>query len=327
MNPLGKYRHFTPAAQEWHNSVYTYNNHYLKTLPTADFNMFNILKSYLNSQIKIKNLAKKRKRKGRTSKRKFRFKSSKSIFVGKGDIKHSNDRVIITLFLYNAEKMYLKFHFNKWKKKLFYPNKRFKIKINEIFDPKKKEIIVRARRHNIYELLDSQGMYKLYIKHINFCLKRFNQKIKKFNNIFNTLNKFTILNDKDKLKVLDLIYKFKTFDYPKINIYISKIPRIFILAKLKLYIILLNYNKLKHKYSYLCKLIPSIENIYRKKVIFNFVNLKRRHLNSDIYTQIVSLKLKNRDNKLYRVLRLSLRRITIPVIRRIGRINQVNIPG
>jgi hypothetical protein len=41
------------------------------------------------------------------------------------------------------------------------------------------------------------------------------------------------------------------------------------------------------------------------------------HLNSDIYTQAVSLKLKNRDNKLYRVLKASLRKIKLPVIRKI----------
>jgi hypothetical protein len=41
------------------------------------------------------------------------------------------------------------------------------------------------------------------------------------------------------------------------------------------------------------------------------------HLNSDIYTQAVSLKLRNRDNKLYRVLKASLRKIKLPVIRKI----------
>lgn len=35
------------------------------------------------------------------------------------------------------------------------------------------------------------------------------------------------------------------------------------------------------------------------------------HLNSHIYTQIVSLKLRNRDNKLYRVLKASFRKVKI----------------
>jgi len=41
------------------------------------------------------------------------------------------------------------------------------------------------------------------------------------------------------------------------------------------------------------------------------------HLNSDIYTQAVSLKLRNRDNKLYRVLKSSLRKIKVPIINKI----------
>jgi hypothetical protein len=42
------------------------------------------------------------------------------------------------------------------------------------------------------------------------------------------------------------------------------------------------------------------------------------HLNSDIFTQAVSLKLRNRDNKLYKILKASLRKIKLPVIRKIA---------
>jgi hypothetical protein len=65
------------------------------------------------------------------------------------------------------------------------------------------------------------------------------------------------------------------------------------------------------------KLIHLIQQIYNKKVQLNIVNLKKMHLNSDIYTQAVSLKLRNRDNKLYRVLKASLRKIKLPVIKKI----------
>src|SRR5439155_23771592 len=46
--------------------------------------------------------------------------------------------------------------------------------------------------------------------------------------------------------------------------------------------------------------------------------LKKMHLNSDIYTQVVSLKLRNRDNRLYKVLKTSLRKIKLLVIRKIS---------
>jgi hypothetical protein len=66
------------------------------------------------------------------------------------------------------------------------------------------------------------------------------------------------------------------------------------------------------------KLIDLIQQIYNKKVQLNIVNLKKMHLNSDIYTQAVSLKLRNRDNKLYKILKASLRKIKLPVIRKIA---------
>jgi ribosomal protein S3 len=39
--------------------------------------------------------------------------------------------------------------------------------------------------------------------------------------------------------------------------------------------------------------------MYNKEVEFNIVELNQMHLNSDIYTQAVAMKLKNRKNSLY----------------------------
>src|ERR1700753_921549 len=61
-----------------------------------------------------------------------------------------------------------------------------------------------------------------------------------------------------------------------------------------------------------------VKNMYNKKVEFNFVNLNKMHLNSDIFTQAVSLKLKNRNNKLFRVLRSSLTKINLPNVSRLS---------
>ena len=61
-----------------------------------------------------------------------------------------------------------------------------------------------------------------------------------------------------------------------------------------------------------------VQSLYNKKVEFNIVNLKKMHLNSDIFTQAVSLKLRNRDNRLYRVLKSSLRKIKLPSVNRLS---------
>lgn len=59
------------------------------------------------------------------------------------------------------------------------------------------------------------------------------------------------------------------------------------------------------------KLKSLVKNLYGKDVEFNVVELKKMHLSSDIFTQAVALKLKNRDNKLYSVLRSSLTRVPL----------------
>jgi hypothetical protein len=109
---------------------------------------------------------------------------------------------------------------------------------------------------------------------------------------------------------------FYSNNFPHINTRIEKAGKRYI-KNLDIYFKLLQDNKLKFDSIIMSKLIDLIQQIYNKKVELNIVNLKKMHLNSDIYTQAVSLKLRNRDNKLYRVLKASLRKIKLPVIRKI----------
>ena len=50
----GKIKHFPPAAQEWYNSIYAYNNNYIKGLPILDKSLMNLLKGYFNMFINHK---------------------------------------------------------------------------------------------------------------------------------------------------------------------------------------------------------------------------------------------------------------------------------
>ena len=54
-------KHFTPAAQEWFNSIYAYNQNSIKSLSIADKNLMFLLKSYFNSKENIKYLTQKTK--------------------------------------------------------------------------------------------------------------------------------------------------------------------------------------------------------------------------------------------------------------------------
>jgi cellulose synthase/poly-beta-1,6-N-acetylglucosamine synthase-like glycosyltransferase len=60
-----------------------------------------LLESFFNMRISHKILKVKRRV------NKFRRLSSKKTFVGRGELKHTNSKVIITVYLYNIEKMNL----------------------------------------------------------------------------------------------------------------------------------------------------------------------------------------------------------------------------
>ena len=66
-----------------------------------------LLKSYFNSKIKHKILNTKRKNKEKPMPPKLRRLSGKRVFIGKGDLKHTSTRVIITFYIYNTESMFL----------------------------------------------------------------------------------------------------------------------------------------------------------------------------------------------------------------------------
>jgi len=115
----GKTRHYTPAAQEWFNSIYTFNHNYTKTIPTADKNLIKLLKSYFNFNIKLNKFYKIKQLATR-----YKRLSAKKIFVGRGDLKHTNDKVIITFYVYNTEKMFLLSQLKKIHNILYSPKKK-----------------------------------------------------------------------------------------------------------------------------------------------------------------------------------------------------------
>lgn len=82
-------------------------------------------------------------------------------------------------------------------------------------------------------------------------------------------------------------------------------------------------NKSKFNYTYLLPLKNFMIKIYKKKIEFNLVTLKYLHLNSDIFTQILVLKLKNRKNRILGVLKTSLRAVNLPSVNKFFVLNEV----
>lgn len=99
-NDRDKNRHFPPANKEWFNSIYAYNKNTIKLLPTTDKTLLKFLKSYFNLY------SRKLERKINLVPLRIRFRklSTNRILISRAELKHTSDKVIVTLYIYNREK-------------------------------------------------------------------------------------------------------------------------------------------------------------------------------------------------------------------------------
>lgn len=79
----------------------------------------------------------------------------------------------------------------------------------------------------------------------------------------------------------------------------------------------LSLNKYKFEEKFLYKLSKLISNLYNKKVEFNLINMKSIILNSDFFTKILSLKLKNRKANIIRLMNIILNKVKFPEVNRV----------
>ncbi len=313
-NDSGKSRHYTPAAQEWYNSIYSYNSNYNKTLPVADTNLMRLLKSYFNMEINHKILNTKRMA------TRYKRLTTNKIFVGRGDLKHTSSKAIITVYLYNPIKMSLYKSMDLTKKALFYPLKGLVKSV--VKDSKNNTIISYNRPLALSEYLALPEHHdKVYIDYVIPFLDINNKYLSNLEiqrNILIKLVNLKLITEEDKNENLMNIYNNITF-FNHINYEaFMKITELNYQKNLMKFRYLFGFNKIKFTQPFISGLIGLVQEIYQKKVEFNIVSLKKMHSNSDIYTQAVALKLKNRDNTLYRVLKASLRKVLLPEIHKIS---------
>jgi hypothetical protein len=132
------------------------------------------------------------------------------------------------------------------------------------------------------------------------------------NKITNQLKRKFLLKISKKLK-RKFLYKFSLFNYINVynnvklynNIFTKKLSRLekvfFFNAKL------INFNKSKFNNLVLnlrdLGLISILNKIYHKNVQIKIVDLKSIHLNSDLFSSAIAIKLRNRKNNPVRILR------------------------
>ena len=259
-NDVAPSKHYPSASQEWFNSIYAYNKNTPRLLPVASKVIIKLFKGYFNMY------SKKFENKIRASylRRWRRRLSIKRILVSKAELKHTSDKVIITLYIFNGENKYYTNRLNKIRIPALLLNK--KIRTNEL---RVKTRLVKIKALKLISKIKQKS---------NMLLKINTYKLNR-----NILNNY--------------VWKY----------YVKFVNRSLYKERVYLYFKqILALNKFKFANTYLVPLKSLIEKVYNKKVEFNLVNTKYLHLNSDLFSDTVALKLRNRKNRLLRVLKASL---------------------
>ena len=271
-----------PSYKQWRNSVYFFNNNKLANIPQYDKLVISLSNSFYNMY--VLNIEKKiTKKKYYLLRKRFRRLSFKRIIVSKPEIKHSSDMVLLTFYTYNKQKTFL---LNKIKQLQ---------SIHKFKENNQRIILIRK--------LISLSLYKSSF--IKLSLKRYYNTTKSILKL-NTYKKFLVLFD-------NIIYSKKKSNLICLEKCLLKLLEKEILNNY--YKLLLYINKSKFNELYLSRLGVLFTNIYNKKVEFNIINLKYLYLSSDIMSQAVKLKLKNRRNRVLKVLRILINKVKLPKIK------------
>lgn len=240
-----------------------------------------LVKSFFN----LYNLRVERKMRTKRLLLRLRRLSLNKIFISNGEFKHTNNKVIITLYLFNRQK---RSYFNKMKKLRF-----FNLYNSEHRNNIAKKIIKQSKLKILYYLRNAETSKSTLIKII---------KQNKLNNTSSIIgdNIITSKQKKDSINYSPTIHLYKYLN----EFYKKYAKKSYMYIKTFFYYKQLMYiNKTKYNYTYLKYLKSCLEKLYNKNVEFNLVNIKRFYLNSDILSESITLKLTKNRRKILRFLK------------------------
>ena len=302
--------YYPSSSKEWFGNVYSYNKSYLKSLIVYDVIINKLFRSYCNMlQYKIKILFKRRRH------NKSRYSANK-IYVSRAELKHTNTKLFIILYTYNKQKSSIERYIRKFViltkvlKVLVESNIKYIVNHrNRFITLSKNKILVSKREYdrdeNSNPVLDDAGNPILI-----YIVTHWNRVVPLLKNNFFVFKKwkmtfFRITHNLLNYLALNLKVR-KLYKIPTYNIRLLK--KLFKVQKLLFNNTKsINFNKSKFNNLVLnwrnLGLINLIQKIYNKKVEIKLVELKSIHLNSDVFSSAIALKLRDRQNKAVRVLR------------------------
>lgn len=260
-------KHFPSPLREWRNSIYVYNKNSLNLIPSTTTSITHIIKSYFN--LYNRNLEIKM----RTKRLLLRLRrlSSNKYYVSNGGFKHTNNKVLINLYVFNRQKINYLLTLKKWYLNTFLKKTKLQNNINV-------KLIRRLKLINKKGIQAVKWLNKdkyLFIKALNNILKNKGYNINTFKGLSNYTESFYKNLMKKSLKKIRMYFYYKQ---------------------------LLFINKSKLNYTYLQFLKTHLEAIYNKNVEFNIINVKRFYLNSDILSESITVKLSRNRRKMLRYL-------------------------
>lgn len=270
---LDTIKHFPSSVREWNNSIFSFNKNALSLIPNISNLAIKIIRNYFY----LYNKKIERKLRRKVLSRKFRLLSTSRVFLSKGEFKHTNNKVIITLYVFNKQKNnYLyklkKRYLNKFLKKILsFKNKT--INSNDVRLANKLILLKKFNKIGLHGLkaLEQVNWYKPKIVKILRKLYE-KRKINKYVAVSKYVNKFY------KKLIKRSLRKLIFYMYYRQLIYI---------------------NKSKFNYTYLQYLKNKLQLLFNKNIEFNFIDLKYFYLNSNILSESILLKItKNRRNLL-----------------------------
>lgn len=186
INRIKSSKHFPSSTREWKSSIYLYNKNNLNLIPAADLSAIKIVKSYFslfNSKIENRLRTKRLYKKSRKL-------SLNKIYISNGEFKHTNNKVIINLYLFNRQNHnYLSV------------TKRIKANLNFYLKNSKKLFLSRS------ESLKQNALNSFFLNDINLLKNMKNNRINNYIKInIEKYCKKVIENEKNK-RLLYWYYK------------------------------------------------------------------------------------------------------------------------
>jgi hypothetical protein len=277
---IGQTKYLPSFSKEWKNIIYSYNKKKMQNLPVNDLSINKVIRSYFNLYFKDYKFVGSKKFILLNRRRNF----LRNIHVSNAEIKHTNNKAIITLYTVNREKRILK---DKY------------LELNNEVSTTLIQRYLLLYRQNISKIYDMLNIDNNVNQYRNLLVNDLVRKTKFVNYKLDYLKKFL------KLKHL---YTKKIW-----SVLISKYSKRY-LRLIRKYDLMYSLNEYKFNNLGLLPLLTNfLTKITGKKIEYNIINLKSIIYNTDLFTNALSLKLNTQRIDLQRSIFKMLKKVNMPI--------------